>query len=303
MEILSYEPDMSPELTSAYNDIIRGVPHCYPVNSEDFASALSVTAGNGQSHERLHSEAAFVAGNGGAPLGFIHIAIEHPKEACETEQGIIRFFWYERGHRQVGQALLNSAEEYFRQREIGHITAFPQRYRYSFYYLRHAYLSEYLDQVHALLGFNGYQPVKGEVFLDWPDYGQIVTSPADVPADISLQWQEGRGKRPGLVVLAHRGETEVGVCESVSCGDFSRADEAQDWLFTTWLGISEQFQGKRLGLHLLRRALQEMHGIGYRHAAISTDWRNFRAFLFYSNCGYHVVDWTYALGRKLEDNR
>ena len=61
MEILSYEPDISPKLTSAYNDIIRGVPHCYPVNSEDFASALSVTIGNGQSHERLHSEAAFVA--------------------------------------------------------------------------------------------------------------------------------------------------------------------------------------------------------------------------------------------------
>jgi hypothetical protein len=27
---------------------------------------------------------------------------------------------------------------------------------------------------------------------------------------------------------------------------------------------------------------------------------NYRAALFYTNFGYHVVDWTYGLGRKLE---
>jgi len=302
MEILSYEPDMSSELASAYNSVIRGVPHCYPVDPEVFASVLSAAVGEGEDHSRLRSEEAFVAREGSAILGFIHVAIERPEKENEAPQGIIRFFWYERGYRRAGQALLNAAEDYFRQRGIAHITAFPQHYRYPFYHLKHAYLSEHLDQVHAILGFNGYRPVIGEVFLDWVNYDPVTPTSADVTVDISLRWRKGGGKRPGLVVLAYQGGREVGVCESVSCGDFSRADEAQDWLFTTWLGVAEQFQGRKLGLHLLQRTLREMHAIGYRHAAISTDWQNFRAFLFYSNYGYRVVDWTYALGRELEGN-
>ena len=55
-----------------------------------------------------------------------------------------------------------------------------------------------------------------------------------------------------------------------------------------------------LGRYLLQRALREMHGAGYRHAAISTHWRNYRAFLFYSNYGYRVVDWTYGLRREIQ---
>ena len=38
---------------------------------------------------------------------------------------------------------------------------------------------------------------------------------------------------------------------------------------------------------------------GYRHAAISTAWDNYRAFLFYTNYGFRVADWTYELGRDL----
>ena len=92
----------------------------------------------------------------------------------------------------------------------------------------------------------------------------------------------------------------MGVCECVSCGEFSHADGAQDWVFTEWLGVEAEFQGKGLGRYLLQRALQEMHGAGYRHAAISTHWRNYRAFLFYSNYGYRVVDWTYGLRREIQ---
>ena len=300
MEILRYEPTMSPELASAYNSIIRGVPHCYPVRAEDFASVIARAVEGGSSQDRLHSEAAFVAREGTSVLGFIHVAIERAEKADEAEQGVIRFFWYERGHRTAGQALLEDAEEYVRKQDVAQITAFPQDYRYPFYHLPHAYLSDHLDQVHALLGFNGYRRVAGEVYLHWPDYESIAPTPADVSADISLQWHQGRGTRSGLTVQAHQGEKEIGVCECASGGECSHADEAQDWLFTTWIGVSEEMQGKGLGRHLLQRALQEMHSVGYRHAAISTNWQNFRAFLFYSNYGYRVVDWTYALRREMK---
>jgi ribosomal protein S18 acetylase RimI-like enzyme len=38
---------------------------------------------------------------------------------------------------------------------------------------------------------------------------------------------------------------------------------------------------------------------GYRHGAISTAHDNDRAFLFYSNHGFCVADWTYEFSKKL----
>ena len=102
-----------------------------------------------------------------------------------------------------------------------------------------------------------------------------------------------------MKVVAHSGGKQIGECESVSCGEYSDAREAQDWLFTTVLNVEGPQQGKGLGRRLLWRALVEAREAGYRHAAISTAWDNHRAFLFYSNFGYHVVDWTYGYGKKL----
>ncbi len=58
-------------------------------------------------------------------------------------------------------------------------------------------------------------------------------------------------------------------------------------------------QGQGLGRYLLQHALQEMHKVGYRHAAISSGLDNHRAFLFYNNCGYRTVDWTYQYDKVL----
>ena len=298
VEIVRYEPGMAAGLAAAYNGIIRRVPHCYPVSGEDFASVVAVAAGEGPGHERLRSEAAFVARDGPTPLGFIHVGIEQPEEPDEIQQGIIRFCWYERGNRRAGQTLLDAAEDHFRQHTVAQVTAFHKRYRYPFYYFTPAFLSDRLDQVHALLGYNGYEKAAGEVFLDWPEYSAGTPTPADVDSEVTLEWREGSGARPGLAVRAIVEGEEVGVCWCASGGEFSHAAEAQDWWFVTWLGISEQMQGKGLGRYLLQRALLEMRGAGYRHAAISTSWHNYRAFLFYSNIGFHVVDWTYGLQKR-----
>jgi GNAT superfamily N-acetyltransferase len=60
-----------------------------------------------------------------------------------------------------------------------------------------------------------------------------------------------------------------------------------------WLGIQEPYQGIGLGKHLLQRGLNEMRGVGYRHASISTAWDNYRAYVLYTHFGFKVVDWTY----------
>jgi GNAT superfamily N-acetyltransferase len=284
---------MAGRLAAAYNSAIRCVPHCYPVSAKELASALAEDHG-------LRARQVFVALEGQSITGFAHVGVGYrEREEC-PEQGLIQFLWYAPGHRRAGQALLDIAEGHLRAHGMRQAVAFHQKYRYPFYYLSSAYLSDRLGQVAALLGHNGYRRIGGEVYLDWPNFEPVEPPPAEVPAAVTVEWMRGRSTRPGLILHAYQGERQVAICKCVSCGEYSTADEAQDWLFTTWLGVQEDLHGKGLGRHLLRRALLEMHGVGYQHASISTAVDNYRAALFYTNFGYRVMDWTYGLGRDLD---
>ena len=112
MEIIPYALEMTRPLVASYNRLVRGLPHCFPVSADLFASALSATVGGSPSDERLHSERALVAWSDDGPLGCIHVGIERPRREEASPRGIIRFAWYERGHRAAGQALLAAADRF-----------------------------------------------------------------------------------------------------------------------------------------------------------------------------------------------
>ncbi len=302
MEIVQYTADLQTPVTQFYNRVTANVPYCYPVKEEEFAVALrGVTTGKSDKDAGgIDAEAAFAATVNGAVQAFIHVGIGQTGKNREEDVGVIRFFGYERGMRHVGQALLEKAEDYLKTYDIFRILAFSQDYRYRFYHFGHSYLSDALDQVQALLGFNGYRRCAGEVFLNWEDY-TVTPIPASLSVELSVEWEDGRGERPNCTVRAYQGDEQVGICESVCGGEFSSHPDAQDWLHTVWLGIEDDFQGQGLGRYLLQYELQEMKKIGYRHAAISTAWDNHRAFLFYSNCGYRTVDWTYGFVKDLSE--
>ncbi|RKU35196.1 hypothetical protein C6496_18075 [Candidatus Poribacteria bacterium] len=302
MEIRQYTPDMQTSVTQFYNHIITNVPHCYPVPEEEFAIATSrvTTDETAKKEDGLDSETAFVAIVNGVIQAFIHAGISPAGEHREENLGVIRFFGYARGARAIGQAVLEKAEAYLKTFKVSQISAFPQDCRYRFYHFEHAYLSDALDQVQGILGFNGYHRSEGEVFLDWENY-TVTPVPSSLPVTLSVKWEEGRGKHPNCTVLAHQDGEQVGICESICGGEFSSHPDAQDWFHTVWLGVEDNFQGQGLGRYLLQYALQEMKKVGYRHAAISTAWDNHRAFLFYSNCGYRTVDWTYEFVKDLSE--
>lgn len=297
MNIQEYDAAMAEEVAASYNRAVRCVPHCCPAPVAHLAAAIAPGVGDGE--QEMHSNAVFVALEAARVRGFVHVALKRPCEGNEVAKGIIRFLWYEPGRRRVGQKLLEAGEDHLRRLGMSQVDAFPQGHIYPFYHLWPAYLSDRIGHVCALLGFNGYRRTAGEVFLDWPNFEPIAPQPADIPADIAIEWKPGRGRRPNVLVRARQGEEQVGQCGCKSCGERTAAEEAQDWVMTTSLWVTDRMQGCGLGRHLLQRALQEARGIGYRHAAISTAWDNFRAFLFYSNCGYRVVDWTYGFCREL----
>ncbi len=301
MEILPYTPDMVSSVTAFYNRLTTDVPHCYPVDEREFACAMRGVTDKVKDSETLDSEAAFVAMKRSSVLGFAHVGIGEIGDNREVEVGIIRFLGYERGARRAGQAVLEEVEAYLKACNVSQIFAFSEDCGYPFYHFEVACLSSALDHVHTLLGFNGYRRSGGWVCFDWQDYS-VTPTPLTLPVTVSVHWKEGRGVRPNCDVVAHLDGERIGGCESVSAGEFSSHPDAQNWFDTGGIDVEDAFQGQGVGRYLLQHALQEMHSVGYRHAAITAHCENYRALLFYGNCGYRVADWTYEYQKKLELN-
>ena len=297
MKIVEYTPKLLRQITACYNRLTANVPHCYPVTETEFDEELASIPSGGHPDIFLISQNTFVATSDDIVLGFVQARVDELSRH-ESKLGTIRFLGYLPGERRAGQALLEKAEAYVKARDSARIVAVPQKYRYRFYHFGHAYLSNGLAPVQALLAFNGYERTSGEVFLAWENY-DVTPTPLAQPVVITVEWEEGRGKLPNCTVKAFRDREQVGVCESLCGGEFSSYPDAQDWLHTMWLGIEDEFQGQGIGRYLLQCALHEMCKVGYRHALISTAWDNHRAFLFYSNFGYRVTDWTYEFSKCL----
>lgn len=298
MEIVPYEPDLASAMADAYNRLTAGLHHCYPATPERLAAVLQPSEEPGRKRP-LHDDHAWVAVRNGDVVAFAHAALLKHTDEHPIPRGMVPFFAYQPGRREAGQALLETLEAHFAERGAPEIIAFHQDHIWPIYHFAHAYLSDRLNHVHALLGQNGYQRSAGEVFLDWSDFDP--PDPAEAPVEFELRRKvlPGETQRPGFALLAFQGENQIAECWNAPCGERAPGSGAEDWCLTTWLQVTEAYRGRRLGAHMLALALVEMRELGYRHAAISTSWTNHRAQLFYSNFGYRTSDWTYAVSKTL----
>ena len=301
--IRAYLPEMVDDVAACYNRIVAGVPHCYPVGAEQLADLLPDAL-----HPGAGPEMALVWANATSVRGIIHLTLAPAEQGESHPQGIIRFFAYDRGYRWAGQALLDAAGIYWREHGVKEVLAFHRKHNWPFYHVQHVHLSAHLAQVEALLGLNGFRRGGCEINLDWRDLPTVTPDPIDEGIEVWIRWEPGSIARPGLRVLAHRGEGEIGECVCCSLGERSPAAarlpaaDAQDWLYTLWLGVAESERGRSLGRHLLQRALAEMRGVGYKHATICTTADNYPACLLYSNLGYRTVDWTWSWTLSMEES-
>jgi GNAT superfamily N-acetyltransferase len=298
MEILPLQENMIRHLTNVYNEAVAPIPHCYPANSYDMLAQVS-PALSGEANEPRHDEAVFVAVDQRKMIGFAHAAIGPKKPGRDPDAGLIRFLWYRPGNREAGSALLKAAEAHCAALGYKEMHAFPQKHRYPFYLFSSAYMSDRFGHVAALFGLNGYQRCDGEVYMDWIECSVEKPGPLPDRLPVSVEHTAGLGRMPGVTVRVQPEGKQIGICENVSAGEFSRDRLAQDWIFTEWLAVDEEYRGLGLGRWLMQRALWEALQIGYRHAAISTAWDNYRALLFYTNFGYQVRNWTYGYRREL----
>jgi len=301
MRISRYDGAMIRELTQVYNLAVREIPHCYRISVRDFGDALA-PAVSGERGKCMHSEAVFIASERGSIEGFIHAAIGPVAADGKTDEGQIRFFWYQPGERRAGVALLDAAEEYLRGRKMRTVDAFRTRYLYPFHRMGRGHLSDRQGHVTSLLEFAGYERVHGEIFLTWRNYSFARGTFPEPGLRVRVERPEGKGhaKRQRVIVRLFRADQPIGLCECWPVAENTRSHAAQDWLTTGWLGIDpEENRGRGLGRFLLQRSLWEAHRLGYRHAAINTSWDNHGALMFYSNFGYRVVDCTHCFRRVL----
>lgn len=299
MKVAEYQPDDLGGLTVLYNELIKSVPHCYPIEAKELAGAFAGKCGYESCGKILTREQVFVAVDREV-TGFIHVGEGSKNEEGDRRpQGVIRFLAYPRGRRDVGQALLERAEDWLRERELQSVLVYREEYRYPFYHFSHAAISNRLEHIQALLLFNGYEVCGGEIFLDWPDMDPDPHSEnTGLEIDLETKQEPGHGHLPDFRSKAYLGGEEIGECFVLSAAAFSNRDVVQDWIFTHSLGVAEPYRRKGLGRCLLDNTLAAAREAGYRHAAISTSITNHRALLFYANCGYHAVDWTRQLCRR-----
>ena len=300
MRIVEYDSNHLAHLTTLYNQFTRAVPHCYPIEAKELARAFGGAYGIESRGETLACDAVYVALDSEL-LGFVHVGQRRDDHEDKSQcPGVIRFLCYPRGRRDAGQALLDRAEKWLRGRRIRSVAVFPQKFRYPCYGFAHSHVSDRLDHLQALLLFNGYIRMDGEVILDWPDLDPAPPPPlTDLRVDVDIRHEAGKCRLPTVTLKARLNGQPIGECVHLSGGTFSKRREAEHWAFCNWIGVSEAYQGKGLGRYLLRRALIEVVSTGYRHACITTAWNNHRAFLFYANHGYVTVDYTREFRREL----
>ena len=287
-------------LTETYNDQIVGIPHCYKVSSEEFKDGFQHHKCSRRGYnEEIHVEKLIICKEKDKILGFADVAIANTELDGKKEQkGFIRLLTYKPGCRSAGQLLLDESEKYLKGFDIQEIRAFHPIYindhcGYRLYHLSYGMLSDKLGHILGLFGMNGYKINGGEFYMDQPNYHVDEPILTDKSIEIKVEQKTGRGTLPNLEVYAYRDGNQIGECESCSVGEFARAKEAQDWVYIAGLFVNESEQAKGLGRYLLQRNLWESLKLGYKNTAISTDWQNYRALLFYTNYGYYLVDTYY----------
>ncbi len=324
MKIIPLAIDQASALTDFYNAQFSDLPYCYPVTPDEFATGvLWHEERDGEPYADLSDESFLVAeDDDGGVAGFVHVAIcrkgeedhrigLHPIEDLLKDRiGLIRFFHYRAGARQAGQALLEAAEAHLCGFGIDQIRAFSY-FGYRFYRFCHAFQSDRMGHVGALLSMNDYRITRGIILLDLPDF--TVPDPVLPDAEVTTRFdvKPGRGTLPNMEFQLFRGDHCIGQGFAQSLGDFCRSPAAQDTFYIPWFFIegspvggrvSEGEQGKGFGRYMMEILLREMRQLGYRHATTQANADSPRPILLYTNMGYRVVDTNYQYFKDLEQD-
>ena len=284
-----------------YNSEITRIPHCHPVTPSQFKRNVRLDRYTVLPDESLGTDQLIITLEDGSPTGFIHLALLGSEAPRSLERsGVVRFFCFQPDRKAHGQALIEEADRWFRDRGSVRIGAFAKASTYRFYFPGLG-CSERHGHIVGLLGVNGYRITERGMLLNWPCFEVVDPNRPPERLRVTVDRIDGEGKLPNLRVTASRGTETVGGCETYSLGHMQPAAEEQNWIYVKWLGVDERYQGKGWGRYLLHRVLWEARRIGYTCSCICTSVSNHRALLLYTSLGYRVVHSMFEFSKFLGD--
>ncbi len=297
MEIVAFQPNMAGAVARCYSETVAAAPYCEPVDGSWFCDLKRLA------RQPLIEEQLLVAHDGDNVPGFVHVGVAAPAAEewhIRGEPGVIRFLSHRPGERAAGVGLLEAAEDWLRERDRAWIVAGDSRLLYPFYYVPFAHLSEKITHLPPLFGMAGYVQYESEVLFEWRDFEAPEVAKPEFDCEAAPEWREQVDTfGPGVACYAKRAEKTVGECMIARLGSEQWRPELADWCFCTSVYVDEPHQGKGLGKWLLSLSLREMRVHGLRHAMVSTDWNNHRAYLFYANFGFRFLDRTFSFRKEL----
>lgn len=287
MAVETWNLSRAHELTSFYNEYVRGIPHFYPVEPEEYQQGVRWS----QQPQWLDMDAErlLVVRETGGVLAFAHVGTIVPRAPEQARRGLIRFLLYAPGHRTAGQAVLQAAEGHLAAAGLRYVLAFDLHHGYEFYHFGRGMLVDALTHVHGLFGASGYRLEETQVHMAIEALEPRAPERPAWAADADLEIAPSSWDPPGLSIRLLRDGEELARANGRPAGQSHRHEAARDQYIVGGINVAEPVQGQGLGRYLLRILHTAAYEHGYRRAVIGTHTDNWRAMLLYANEGYRIV--------------
>lgn len=127
MKVQRYDLSATPRLHGAYERLAEGARLCYPVLREEFVRGATYRGPWGRSD--LQPETIIAVERAGEIVAFPQLG-EAPPQDGGRPCGVVRFFVYPRGERELGDAVLHALAVYFDECGLGAGEAYLAGYTY-----------------------------------------------------------------------------------------------------------------------------------------------------------------------------
>jgi len=303
-EIVPYCVDLAEAAVASHSRTFGDIPFCWPVAADALAEPTTLTCSN---LTTLRNDLVLAALACGRVVGYVHAAVEDPKPATDQQwgdyavpQGVLRMFWYERGERAAGEALLQAAEGHLRRQGLERIEVMHCKRGYPWHGLPHAHLTQRAAHLHALLYLRGYVRETSSVSLAWRDAVKAPMASCSVAHTMRREDEPRPGGTSRVLLYAEQSEVFAGMCVGGPLAEFAPdAPEAREWGYIHWLTVAEPFRRRGLAQTLLTAMFGELRREGLRHIALCCIEENAPALLLYANMGFSASDFGYTYVKTL----
>lgn len=279
------------DLYKHWISIGKSVPYYFPVQYESFKDCLFKDKRDNEVIFKDTEE--YIAIDHGKILGFIQYGQPNfhfnscGDKYSNPQIGIIRNLYYTKGRQDVGEVLIQKAEEYFKKNEF--------KESYAFYHAMgiscnagHGKLFESMIYIEKLLKEHNFQVEHENVY-----YRKELSSYKDkkFTEGIELTSYEIRNDSKQLFNIIQN-KKEVGKVEMTYIKEAETA-------YLNWIAIKEKYRNKGIGTIAIEALLRDLSNKGIKQLDTDTARLNIVAQKFYEKNGFHNLGFSRSYIRKV----